>query len=93
MSKVKITLDEQTYDLEVDPAGDSVLQYALDEGLDAPYSCQGGVCTTCKAKKISGEVEMDVNFALTDGEIKEGYILTCQSHPVTDELEITYDIY
>ncbi len=93
MSTVKITLDEQIHEVQLSEGGDSILQTALSAGLDAPFSCQGGVCTTCKAKTLSGKVKMDTNFALTDGEIEEGYILTCQSHPISETVEITYDVY
>ena len=64
---------------------------ALNAGADAPYSCQGGVCTTCRAKLVEGKVRMDSNFALTDQEIEEGYILTCQAHPTTQKVKVSFD--
>lgn len=91
MSKVKITLDEQEYEIVVEEKGKSILQTALDNGIDAPFSCQGGVCSTCVAKLKEGKVKMDNNFILTDGEIEKGFILTCQSHPQTPEVTLTYD--
>ncbi|MFB1019618.1 MAG: 2Fe-2S iron-sulfur cluster-binding protein, partial [Flavobacteriales bacterium] len=57
---------------------------ALDAGLDAPFSCQGGVCCSCRCKMTSGSVEMDVNYALEPDEVENGYVLSCQSHPVGD---------
>ncbi len=68
-----------------------VLDAALENGVDAPYSCQGGICSSCIARVKEGQVEMVKNQILTDSEIKEGLILTCQSHPVSDVLIIDYD--
>ena len=73
------------------PAGESVLQAALDASMDAPYACRGGSCCTCRAKLIEGKVIMDVNYALLDSEVAEGYILTCQSHPITPTVIVDYD--
>ena len=91
MAKVKITLGGKESEIEVAESGDSILKGALDSGLDAPFSCQGAVCSTCVAKLKSGTVNMDNNFILTDGEIEDGFILTCQSHPTSDEVVISYD--
>ena len=69
----------------------SVLQAALDAKLDAPYACRAGVCSTCKAKLVEGEVEMRANQALEDYEVEQGYILTCQSHARTAKIVVDYD--
>lgn len=69
----------------------SVLEAALEAKIDTPYACKAGVCSTCIAKLVKGEVEMESNFALEDYEVERGYILTCQSHPVTDEVVVDYD--
>ena len=69
----------------------SVLDAARDNTLDAPYACKAGVCSTCKCKVIDGEVEMMANHALEDYEVRAGYILSCQSFPLTDRLVIDYD--
>lgn len=68
-----------------------ILTAALDEGLDAPYSCQGGICSSCLAKVTDGNAVMDKNTILTDGEIEDGLILTCQAHPTTQKLTVDYD--
>jgi len=69
----------------------SILQAALDHGIEAPYSCQGGICSTCIAKLTEGKAEMRKNQILTDGELEEGFILTCQAHPTTDSITVDYD--
>ena len=70
---------------------DSLLDAAIDAGADAPFSCKGGVCSTCRAKVLEGKVDMDVNYALEDHEVEEGFVLTCQSHPLTDTVVLDYD--
>ena len=65
---------------------------ALSTGADLPYACKGGVCTTCKAKLLQGKVEMDVNYGLEPEEVEAGYILTCQSHPFTENVEVDFDV-
>jgi ring-1,2-phenylacetyl-CoA epoxidase subunit PaaE len=91
MSQVTVIIDKIETTFELSENGETILNTALDKGVDAPFSCKGGVCTTCKAKLLSGEVRMDANFALTDSEIKQGYRLVCQSHPVSDKVVITWD--
>lgn len=91
MSKVIVILDDEEFELDVKKDGPVILDVAISEDLDPPYSCRGAVCTTCRAKLLKGKVRMENNFALTDGEIEEGYILTCQSHPETEEVIISYD--
>jgi ring-1,2-phenylacetyl-CoA epoxidase subunit PaaE len=72
-------------------AGDTVLESALKAGLEAPYACLGGACGTCKAKVLLGSVEMEQNFALSPAAVEAGYVLTCQSHPTSDEVGVDYD--
>ena len=74
-----------------DEATLNILDAALKQGIELPYSCKGGVCSTCRAKLIEGEVDMDVNFALEDYEIARGFILCCQSYPVTDTVVVDFD--
>ncbi|QFT58167.1 1,2-phenylacetyl-CoA epoxidase, subunit E [Sulfitobacter sp. THAF37] len=73
--------------------GQSVLEAALENGQDAPFSCKAGVCSTCMGKVLEGEVEMISNHALEDYEVERGYVLTCQSYPLTDKLVIDYDTH
>ncbi|MAT54495.1 MAG: nitric oxide dioxygenase [Saprospirales bacterium] len=90
-AKVIVTLDKQQFEVSV-PAGKSILDVLLDQGIDAPYSCTSGACATCMAKVTKGAVSMDTCFALDDSEVKNGYILTCQAHPTTETVELTFDI-
>jgi ferredoxin-NADP reductase/fatty acid desaturase len=71
--------------------GESILEAALQVRADAPYSCMGGSCGTCKARLLDGTVEMDQNFALGRAELDAGYILTCQSHPTSPDVTVDYD--
>lgn len=90
---VSIKLDGRSFDLELSRDDDtSILDAALKKGADLPFACKGGVCCTCKARLVSGEVTMDVHWGLEDEEVQEGYILTCQSHPVSDKVVVDFDI-
>jgi len=90
-SKVTIILDEESFDMPLAYGGLSVLDAALAAGADLPYACKSGVCSTCKAKIIEGEVEMDLNYALEPDEVENGFVLTCQSHPRTSTVTVSYD--
>ena len=91
-SKVTVKLDGISFDFDLPFDGETVLEAALKQGADLPFSCKGGVCSTCKAKLIEGEVEMDTNYALEQEEVEAGYILTCQSHPRTGKVMIDFDV-
>lgn len=91
-SKVTVILDEEETTFELSSDGDTILNELESEGVDAPYSCKGGVCSTCKAKVLKGAVTMDLNYTLTDAEVAEGYVLCCQAHPNSNEVIITYDV-
>ncbi|BBZ36416.1 fatty acid desaturase [Mycolicibacterium confluentis] len=79
---------QTAFDLE---AGDTILEGALQRRPDAPYSCMGGACGTCRAKLVDGTVEMDQNFALGPAELDAGYVLTCQAHPTSASVSVDYD--
>lgn len=87
---ITVTLDDEV-ETFIMSKKKSVLDAALEHGLDAPFSCQGGICSTCIARITKGKVEMRKNQILTDSELEEGLVLTCQSHPTTSVLEIDYD--
>ena len=91
VSKVSITLDGTTFDMEVPFNGESILDAALKNGADLPYACKGGVCCTCRAKVTEGTVEMEVNYSLEHDEVEKGFVLTCQSHPRTERVVIDFD--
>ena len=88
--KVKILLYSEELEMLVNP-DDTITSAAQREGYDPPYSCQIGACSTCRAKLISGKVIMDERDSLTDDEIEEGYVLTCQAHPLTDDVVLDFD--
>jgi ring-1,2-phenylacetyl-CoA epoxidase subunit PaaE len=71
--------------------GESVLETVLRNRPDAPYACKGGVCGTCRAKLVTGEVSMERNYALEPDEVESGFVLACQSRPVSDEVELDFD--
>lgn len=81
---------ETSFDLSSD--GKSILDAAIEAGVDAPFACKGAVCATCRGKVLEGKVHMQKNFALTDSEVAEGFILTCQSHPITPVVKVDYDV-
>lgn len=90
-SRITIKLDGAAIAFNLPYDGLSILDGALQQGADLPFSCKGGVCATCRAKLIRGEVEMENNYALEKEELAAGFILTCQSHPRTNEVEIDFD--
>ena len=71
--------------------GENILEAALGKNADLPYACKGGVCCTCKAKLIEGNVEMSVNYALEKEQVEAGYILTCQAVPLTEKVVVDFD--
>jgi len=90
-SAVTVVLDGRRTSFDLEPGGSSVLDAVLRERSDAPFACKGGVCGTCRAKIVEGEVEMTQNWALEDDEVARGYVLTCQSHPRTAKVILDYD--
>lgn len=90
--EVTVVLDGATRSFPLEKAQESILEAGLRAGVELPYSCKAGVCSTCRAKLVAGEVDMDANFALEDYEVARGFVLTCQSYPVTDKVKVDYDV-
>ena len=90
-ANVSVKLDGIVFEFDLDYESDSILDAALKQGADLPYACKGGVCTTCKARLVEGEVKMDVNWGLEPEEVAKGFILTCQSHPTTSKVVVDFD--
>ena len=90
-ARMTVVLDGKSRDLRVPFDGASVLDVALAAGMDLPYACKGGVCCTCRARVLEGAVRMDRNFSLEPHEVERGFVLTCQSHPVSERLVVSYD--
>jgi ring-1,2-phenylacetyl-CoA epoxidase subunit PaaE len=88
---VTVSLDGRTTRIEMPSVEETILDATLRVRPDAPYSCTGGVCGTCRARLVSGEVRMDRNYALEPAEVAAGIVLACQSHPVTEEVALDYD--
>jgi ring-1,2-phenylacetyl-CoA epoxidase subunit PaaE len=89
--KIIVHLKGERIEMKI-AAGTTILDTLIKDKYDPPYSCTAGACSTCMAKLINGKVKMDACYALDDSEVKDGYILTCQAHPETDVVELTYDM-
>ncbi|KPQ04725.1 MAG: ring-1,2-phenylacetyl-CoA epoxidase subunit PaaE [Rhodobacteraceae bacterium HLUCCA12] len=86
-----VTLDGATRSFRIPKTGESLLEAALANDLDAPFACKAGVCSTCRAKVLEGDVDMRTNHALEDYEVQQGYVLTCQCYPLSDRVVVSYD--
>lgn len=91
LNDVSIVIDGKTHLIKLAKDGKNVLDAALEFGLDVPFACKGAVCCTCRAKVMNGAVDMKVNYSLTDDEVSRGYVLTCQSHPISKQVTIDFD--
>ena len=91
LSQVTVIMDGRGSQFELSADGENVLDAGLNQGLDLPYSCKGGVCSTCKAKLLEGKVDMDITHGLEPGEIEQGFVLTCQAHPISDKVVVDFD--
>ncbi|WP_316634757.1 ferredoxin--NADP reductase [uncultured Flavobacterium sp.] len=89
-TKITVLVDDDEVSFEMSQK-QTILDAALKQGIDAPYSCQGGICSSCLARVTSGSAEMTKNSILTDKEIADGLILTCQAHPTSESIYIDYD--
>ena len=88
---ITIVRDGVSRDVAFQPGDESILAAASRAGMDVPYSCRSGVCATCRAKLLQGRVRMDRNFALEEDELAAGHVLTCQAHPLTERVVVSFD--
>ncbi|MBL7731076.1 MAG: phenylacetate-CoA oxygenase/reductase subunit PaaK [Chitinophagaceae bacterium] len=92
-SQVTVKVDGRSFSFDQPLSSDTtILDAALQQGADLPFACKGGMCCTCKAKLLEGEVMMDVHWGLEEEEVEKGFILTCQSHPKTEKVVVDFDI-
>jgi ring-1,2-phenylacetyl-CoA epoxidase subunit PaaE len=92
VSQITVILDGDETSFELASDGKNILDAAMDQDVDVPFSCKGAVCCTCRAKVLEGKVHMKANYALTEEEVAEGFILTCQAHPLTPVVVVDYDV-
>lgn len=92
VADVSVRLDAISFNFSLGYEGESILDAAMRQGADLPFSCKGGVCATCKARLVSGAVHLDENFALEPDELAAGFILTCQAHPRTSSVVVDFDL-
>lgn len=90
-STVVVTRDGQQREVQFRKGDPSILDVAIAAGMDLPFSCTSGVCGTCRARLLKGQVRMDRNFALEKADLDAGFILTCQAHPLTEHVEVSFD--
>jgi len=90
-SEVTVVSGGRSINFDLATVGENILDAGIHNGLDLPYACKAGVCSTCKARLLEGEVDMDLNHALQTEDLEAGYILTCQSHPITDKVVVDFD--
>lgn len=90
LNNVTVILDGQRYELEL-VNNQTILEAAIDADIDPPFACQAAACCTCRAKLLAGEVKMDDDDILSDWELDQGFILTCQSRPTTPGVVVSYD--
>ncbi len=91
VSKVSVTVSGRSINFDLTADGENILDGAMRNGADLPFSCKGGVCATCKAKVLEGQVDMDLNHALSEAEVAAGMVLTCQAHPISEHVVIDFD--
>lgn len=89
--EMTVIIDKEKNTLTYTNKENNILGAIEKDGMDAPYSCRGGVCCSCKAKVLEGSASMKINYSLTDEEVAEGYILTCQAVPTSEKLTISFD--
>jgi len=91
ISNVIVSVDGEDFDFMLSNKGQTILDAAMEQGADAPFSCKGAVCCTCRAKVMEGSVTMDANYSLSEDEVSEGYVLGCQARPASAKVVIDFD--
>jgi len=89
--EVTVVIDGSQRSFLLERGRENIIDAGLRNGVELPFSCKGGVCSTCRCRLVEGEVDMDVNFALEDYEVARGFVLACQSYPVTDRVTVDFD--
>jgi len=92
VAEVTILEGGKSFVFEMEQGSNNILDEALNNSADLPFACKGGVCATCKARVVEGEVDMEVHYGLEDDEIENGYVLTCQSIPLSDKIVVDFDV-
>ena len=91
-SLITVKVDGRSFEFPLDADSNNILDAALAQGADLPFACKGGVCCTCKARLIEGQVKMEVNYGLEPDEVEAGFILTCQAHPLSAKVVVDFDV-
>ena len=91
ISNITVCVDGDDFEFELSSNGATILDAAIEAGADVPFSCKGGVCSVCKAKVMEGSASMDMNYSLSEDDVEEGFILTCQAHPTSANIFVDYD--
>lgn len=91
LANITVIMDGHRKSFDMPHAGDSIVDAAAQHGIELPFSCKGGVCATCRTKVAAGEVRMDTNYGLEPWEVDKGFVLACQSHPISDSVTLDYD--
>lgn len=91
-AQMTVIMDGDEFEFELAADGDFILDASMDQGVDAPFSCKGAVCCTCKAQVIEGKAVMEMNYALSEEEVAEGFILSCQAHPASEKVVVDFDV-
>ncbi len=92
-ARILLRLDGRRYAFDMPFEAETILDAARAQGIDVPYSCTAGVCATCRARVVAGKVDMATNYALESWEIRRGHILTCQARPLTEEVELDFEVF
>jgi ring-1,2-phenylacetyl-CoA epoxidase subunit PaaE len=91
ISNVRVCVDGEDFEFTLSNKGQTILDAAMEQGADVPFSCKGAVCCTCRAKVMEGSVTMDANYSLSEDEVAEGYVLGCQARPASAIVVVDFD--